>query len=270
MTGDGTLCTSNKTYSISGFPSGSGLTVSWSVAPTSLFSVDSGSGTSFTTKATNGSSSGAGTITATITDVDGNENVYTRTVWVGKPSGLPAPPIFMFSPSATEACMDETSSMSTGPSLSYSHYFTWDFGSWGSYVTGYPGLANKLVDFYFDYTTPSSNTIKVSKQNSCGVGPQRTGFFTVIDCYSYFMISPNPASNVVQISIDQLKNNNQNKDTKIYAIDIYDRLSRKQISKSYNTGITEDNIDMSSLMSGIYTISIFDGKQWYPHQIVKE
>lgn len=93
MTGDGILCTSNKTYSISGFPSGSGLTVSWSVSPTSLFNDDNGSGTSFTTKAASSSSSGAGMITATITDVDGNENEYTMSVWVGKQDFTPATPI---------------------------------------------------------------------------------------------------------------------------------------------------------------------------------
>lgn len=268
MTGDITLCTSNKTYSIVGFPSGSGLTVSWSVSPTSLFSIDNGSGTSFTTKASSSSSSGEGTITATITDIDGNENDYTKTVWVGKPNGLPAPPVFMFSPSPTEACIDETSSMTTGPNLSYDQYFTWDFGSWGSYVSGYSGVDNKLVDFYFDHSTPSSNTIKVSKQNSCGTGPQRSGSFTVIDCYSYFVVSPNPANNFVNVSVDELKN--QNGDTKIYAIDVYDRFRGKQISKTYSTGTIEDNIDLSNLITGIYTISIFDGKQWYSHQLAKE
>ena len=81
ISGASTLCFSNSTYSISNLPTGA--TVSWSVSPTNLFVVDSGTGSSFITRATN-SFNGQGTITANITGTCGDVTV-TKDVWVGRP-----------------------------------------------------------------------------------------------------------------------------------------------------------------------------------------
>ena len=82
ITGPSLLCTSNQTFTLNNVPAGA--TVSWSVSPTSLFAVDNGSGTSFTTRATNATISGSGSVRATINGGCGNV-VVSRNTWVGKP-----------------------------------------------------------------------------------------------------------------------------------------------------------------------------------------
>ena len=58
VSGADLVCISNTNFTINNLPAGAGI--SWSVSPTSLFAVDNGSGTPFTTRATGSSSSGAG------------------------------------------------------------------------------------------------------------------------------------------------------------------------------------------------------------------
>jgi hypothetical protein len=82
ISGTDLLCSSNSTFSVANVPSGT--SVSWTVTPTSLFAVDNGSGASFSTRATNATSSGWGTVRAHLSGNCGSRTLE-KTVWVGIP-----------------------------------------------------------------------------------------------------------------------------------------------------------------------------------------
>lgn len=189
-----------------------------------------------------------------------------------EPTTLPAPPVFINTPSPTQACLDASSTLTSGPVLQPNQSFVWDFGAWAPYFTGYLEPGNSKPQFNLDNSAPSTATIKVRISNCCGEGPQRTGFFSAINCYSSYRISPNPVSNITYVTVIASKNSSieNEENTKIYGIEVIDQYSKKQISKSYNEGLTEAELDFSQLVPGIYTVTIFDGKKWNPYQVVKQ
>ncbi len=82
ISGSPIVCTTNRTYTIN---NPTGTSVVWSVSPANLFAVDIGSGSSFTTRATNGFVSGNGTITAIVSGACGSSPPITRNIYVGTP-----------------------------------------------------------------------------------------------------------------------------------------------------------------------------------------
>ena len=82
ISGPSLVCTSNRTFTVQNVPQG--VNVTWSVSPASLFAVDTGTGNSFATRAAFSSSSGQGTVTATLQGPCGNIEL-TKDVWMGKP-----------------------------------------------------------------------------------------------------------------------------------------------------------------------------------------
>lgn len=272
FTGSNLLCNQQtKVYTLTDNCNTSDFTITWSV--TGSLQIVSGQGsTSVSIKGTSSAPS-TGTITLTLDFAcEDDDLVETMSVNVGKPGTTASTPIFINTPSFNQACIEATSTMTTGPGIAPGQSFTWDFGAWGSYVTGYAGAGNKSPNFYLDYSAPTSATVKVSISNSCGSGTQNSGLFSTIDCYSSYRISPNPVTNHVQITADDKKGllMKRAKKSKIYGVEVVDQNSRKQISKKYKAGLTDTNLDLSQLVPGIYTVSIFDGKRWYPYQVVKE
>ena len=82
ISGPSLVCTSNRTFTVQNVPQG--VNVTWSVSPASLFAVDTGTGNSFATRATFSSTSGQGTVTATLQGPCGNIEL-TKDVWMGIP-----------------------------------------------------------------------------------------------------------------------------------------------------------------------------------------
>jgi len=83
ISGNSTLCTSSKVYSLGNYPTEGDLDVTWSATPSHLFTSTSGSGSTFST-AWDGSGSGSGTITAKLSGDCGSVDVE-KEVWLGSP-----------------------------------------------------------------------------------------------------------------------------------------------------------------------------------------
>lgn len=83
ITGPSTICSSGS-YVFTMVNAPPGATINWSVSPANLVNPSTGTGTTFSTNAVNGSASGAITVTATVSGVCGVV-ASKPAVWVGKP-----------------------------------------------------------------------------------------------------------------------------------------------------------------------------------------
>ncbi|MEQ9221166.1 MAG: T9SS type A sorting domain-containing protein [Cyclobacteriaceae bacterium] len=277
ISGDNLLCSTNKTYTLLNVPLG--VTVNWSVSPTSLFAVDTGTGSTFATRATNTSSSGQGTITATISGTCGTA-VYNKSVWVGGPDYNLLDIVTTNSGGSHKilACdytLAEAEFNGSGGSTIGISAYQWDMpyaSNWYiSQDAGGGGISMRYVEIeYFDDPPPSTETIKIRAQNSCGWSSWKSISVTVQDnCgfgyYSYSM-SPNPVDQTLTIdftdsesSTTQL-NSTKTKKSKDIMVVIYDGNQLQVLSKAGNTG-KQMKLDVSSLMPGPYYIHLIaDGE----------
>lgn len=98
--------------------------------------------------------------------------------------------------------------------------------------------------------------IAVEAINSCGTSSQSHAN-AYIPCENYFMISPNPATNQVSVSVDETKSSTGTK-AAIDEVSIYDlqgNLKKNQKFSKIKTAI----IDVSNLINGNYFIEIGNG-----------
>ncbi len=202
ISGASTVCTSNTSFSIA---NPAGTTVSWSVSPTNLFAIDMDTGSSFTTRATNSSSSGAGTISATISGSCGTIVIPPKNVWVGNPGSV--------------GTISGSNSVSQGQWVYYSvsssipnnGMYDWTLPS-----SGQPCLPPSTNCWYFLYGGDglpysqvsvglSSGLVQVKRVNSCGAGPTSYKYVNVNSggggggggggcCITPAIVSPNPAT----------------------------------------------------------------------------
>lgn len=121
--------------------------------------------------------------------------------------------------------------------------------------------------------------VKVAVSNICSVNPFEIIFpsdmctpFTDGSCSSgrMLMVSPNPSVSNVQLQLIDEPNvipvNTQSK--KIMTIKIVDRMGQLKRTMSGNQ-LDKMIIDLASLPTNIYTILVFDGKEWISKQINK-
>lgn len=81
ISGPSSICMEQQSFTVPQLPSGS--TASWSVSPTNLFGIDSGTGATFLTGADNANSVGTGTISITVSGGCNNISITPITVSIG-------------------------------------------------------------------------------------------------------------------------------------------------------------------------------------------
>ena len=129
------ICDSNAALSVGNIPQGTDI--SWTASPAYLFSVDSGTGTSFTTAPSNNSTYGYGTITATILSACGGPSrVFNRLVWVESNNFSPE----IYQPEA--ACANEEVTFVYPPKNAQS--YEWSV-SGGTIISGRYGHTMKMI-----------------------------------------------------------------------------------------------------------------------------
>jgi cell division protein FtsX len=93
-------------------------------------------------------------------------------------------------------------------------------------------------------------------------------------CGSSFSVSPNPASDDVMVTAtdpqDAAIAKAVSSPTKIYKLKINDQSGNIKKQYSYTAGSKSVTINVSNLMSGIYTLQIFDGKGWAAQKLIKQ
>lgn len=121
-------------------------------------------------------------------------------------------------------------------------------------------------------------TIKLTYTDACGA-TETNGLTVYSSCNTgygatNFTVAPNPAENDIMVSAVS-DNNLMGAKTEIvstsnviYGIRITDVSGIVRKSFEYKAGIQSIKISVAELTSGIYTLSVFDGKQWQSQNII--
>ncbi len=271
INGASVLCSTNQTYTIPNLPAG--CTVNWTVSPASLFAVDTGTGSSFTTRTTSSSIYGNGTITATISGDCGNL-ILNKSIWGGKANSSLieyfATNVSDVEGQAIKAC-DYTSADAgydggSGASVGIYEY-EWDIpysSSWDIYEEYGGPIEMRYVEIeYYEDPPPSTETIKIRAINTCGTSNWKSIVVDVEDNCSFFTfsMSPNPVDQTLTLDFSLSESSSvQSKSmetSKVNVVEVIIYDGNQMVMLSQN-GSTDRNmeLDVSALMPGTYYIHL--------------
>lgn len=208
ISGPSLLCTSNRTFTVQDVPQG--VNVTWSVSPADRFAVDTGTGNSFATRATSSSTSGQGTITATLQGDCGNIEV-TKNVWVGKPDWED---ISVYEESGQPVCPNSSAQIHASLPSSQGSVSGYE---WGFLVSNGTTIQSGKYSNPVTVETPGPGfdyfIMKVKVENACGWSGFKEDASPIYEDYGCggmysFSVYPNPSTTQFTVSLDENKNNN--------------------------------------------------------------
>lgn len=257
ISGDTYICTT-KTYSAVNISGAS--TYSWTGNKLST------SGSSYSTTATK-TSDGEGWIHADVYSPYSGTTFGTakKPIWLGVPSTT-----YVTMPSQTppyEGCTNKSHIFHAQPasSVSVQSSYSWEIDPNNGYIST-SGIGEwSYITFYNEYSVAGYD-VKARGINSCGDGPFGEANIWIYECY-YFSISPNPASDIVNINrvaaCEETDNKtlimssvNVNTTYDIQIMDYYGSL-HLQTTKSGDSF----TLPVSNLKDGIYFVKITNGKE---------
>ena len=198
LTGSDRVCTSAN-YSLEVVPN---VTISWSTSNSSVLTINSSGVASRV-----GSSNGWVDVIATYSSSMASYSI-SKAVYVGAPSA-PTSLVTMMGPSSNELCRNADMGLAIGNTNHYPQgvtQYNWDFGSWNSYFTGYIEggfVTTQRAMMHLNGSSPSSQNISVTAQNSCGAGPAYSAYFYAVSCGGFRMAYPNPVKDVLTLTFDE-------------------------------------------------------------------
>ncbi len=246
ISGSSIVCTSNTTYSIS---NPSGTTVSWSVSPTSLFAVDAGTGSNFTTWSANTSNAGAGIITATISGSCGNSVAILKDVWV---SSFPSQPIIRI-PIESQPLNCNYDALIWADSSPNDLNFDWEVVNNGTIVSeDYDEIIVSII--CPPRLVPKWLTVRVRVNNGCGSLGYTTRLIDVSNSGNINPLSvyPNPANSEVTVNLTSLFANQKTGEAEVYLYNSRSEIIYYVLTKEETVVIPTDNI-----MNGLYHLKAF-------------
>lgn len=108
----------------------------------------------------------------------------------------------------------------------------------------------------------------------CGTEYLDYKFVAESSYWSYYTLSPNPATDAITISVDEEKLAEQkveiSPDQSISRIVVLDKTGTLQSDQKYGQGTKEININVSKLKKGLYIVKIYNGKEWKVEKFIKE
>jgi hypothetical protein len=249
ITGSENLCTT-AAYTINGLPSGA--TVSWSASPAGLATSSISGNTITLTKS--GTTNEVLTLTGTYT-CNGIPNSIQKTIYVG--------PV---KPTVTSQWV----------SSSETYLFT---------ATPIPGATYKWYDSgVLDYEGPSNTYnvglgcgleayISCTVTTVCGTSPSTNEIKVRGRCNRSFVISPNPTSSILTVSLDKSsatrvaeKKISVNGIIKQITIADVNGVIKKRFANK--DGVLQSTMSISDLKAGFYLVNVFDGYQWESHKLI--
>jgi hypothetical protein len=261
ISGNNPIC-NTETYFIPGLPRGA--TVTWSFNPSNLVTTST-NGNNITLQRVV-SANGELTLTATISNACGGNNVINKTISIGTP----------------------TTNISVLPFTTGQQYCTNSFGNTliispanaaESYQWGYSSSQNNIQptiinqngssEQNFNFYLGGNYQIFANPQNACGIGPIATlDIFVNDNCggggFGFFAVSPNPTTGDVQV-----ETTSTDKTTTIKEIQVTDKFGNLKKKIKLNTGIKKHKINISELPADVYIIRIYDGKTWTSKKVIK-
>jgi hypothetical protein len=239
---DSPICTSNRTVPlINSIP---GRSVSWSVSPSSLVAVSSGSGANASIRAKNSSSAGVATLTYTLTKSGCDPITISNTMHIGKP--------ILSSSSMNGQSPVSLVAIAEGSATSYS----WTKVTGGGNI--YP--FNNTCSAY----PTSFMVVNASATNVCG-SKSIKDFYIQYGGYSLKIVN-NPTLDVFHLDVGELLDGSvQIKSIRIQGLDSREVLRRNVQHKD----LRKYSFDLSNQKTGTYMIIVETDKGILSEKIVK-
>lgn len=274
INGPATICSggTSPTYSIASL--GCSPTVSWSASPLGIVNIASPNSPFTTISYT---SSGTVTLTANYTSACGN-GTLTQTIAVGNPLPIGTSSIssncssnfFNYLNTSLSKICSAGSSIGFSYNIADSRYsnFVWTAISVPSGATWFGNGANLSMTVNAP-TSPGSNAETIALMATGPCGAYNVNFTsTAVYAGGGFTVAPNPSRDYVTVSGNNQTLSKGGSQNLIYAIKITDRFGAIRKSFEYKPGITSIRISFPELSSGLYLISVFDGKKWTSQPLI--
>lgn len=151
-------------------------------------------------------------------------------------------------------------------------------GTW-SLITGsvfhWSASSGTNLSFYPDGVSGSPVIFRLTNNNSCGTQYYDFTFYPAqYNTPYYYIVSPNPATTSLLLSVDETKLAKQNiiKSSKqdIKEITILDKMGTVVKKQTFGNGIRQVNLNVADLKTGYYILKIFNGNQYVSMKFMKE
>ncbi len=277
INGPGTIaCTTPAQFST--LPNLLDVTYEWSV--TTGLQIVSGQGTSTVTiSGFPNNNVGSGFLTLTLrSPTKGETRIYTvsKQVFISNGSVLgtynsptndvqPLAPFTRFNQVTNNTCISVATNMTipAGSTVSWSGPANTSEIIWsqsGNNVNIYFSGLDQTIVLSLSVTNSCGTTnlnyrFTCTSTNSCGIVPLRV------------VLSPNPSSSNMQVSLTDKANTNLKMD--ISEIRIIDKSGNIKLKNTYGVGQKNVNLNISTLTPDVYTILVFDGRTWTSEKFIK-
>lgn len=252
------LCSAD-TYTLQNFPVGS--TATWSVTPSWQFTGATSGSSTTATLTPSSRAAGQATLTYTITTACGNTQVQ-RVFWVGE-ADLNR---ISFSNPVDEFeyfCSSDYGNTFTIHSNSPNTTWQARMLNWPSLTVAYtsPSTYQSNQSYIWSYVPIPNNgyyVFEVRGTNACGTTDWLPGYeIEYVDCTSFgedpFLIYPNPASDIVTISLGDIIDSELSKSTQ-FEVSLYNQQGQMIID---NTKVEQEIVlNTSGLKNGFYYVHI--------------
>jgi hypothetical protein len=249
LLGDDIFCIGSRTYFVNGLPPNA--SVLWTVTPAGICSLATNANRTATlTKITDGVVS----LTAVISFCNSTVTL-TKNIVIGTPV-----PQQINGPDY-DLCFggtQNTSGIFSVPNPSSSLSYFWQ-------IDGIGAGSGQSISVNARRWGIGNFVIRVRTYTAlCGYSEWYESSFAVVNCNNFrFMISPNPSTNQVTVSVDEKAGS-----SKIKAIEIVSRMGVKVYNQSFGSGNTQVTLPVGNLPPDIYTVRVFDGINWYSQNMV--
>lgn len=241
ISGPSQIC-DQATYTIDNLATGA--TVVWSGSSNLALSSASANSAVFTAN-----SNGAGWIQATVNGIA----LAQFSVWVGGPTVE-----YIDGPTTVQPGMYNLYYAQPQNTANYSTTYYWHV--YPSNTT-YTSTGNSI-----ELAFPSGqSTLVVSSENACGYGMDEPELDITATGSGYLTLSPNPSSDLVQVSLDATSTNST-LSTNTYSVKVVDDYGT--IVSSCIKKEKKFNIPISSFRNGIYTVIVSDGTNTYQNKLI--
>lgn len=166
----------------------------------------------------------------------------------------------------SSACKNSDVSFSTNTLPGATNY-AWFWPSDWTYMSG-QGTPNLSLR-----TGTSSGAVGVRVANACGPGGSPGTRFVSVNTSCGFLLAPNPSTDEVTISSTSASSTAATKTTpkvKIYRVRLTDQSGNIRKQYSYASGLNSVTINVGDLIAGVYTVHIYNGKQWTAQKLIKQ
>lgn len=254
VTGPALVCTSG-TFTLQNHPPGT--TITWSSSNPSILALTSAQGANpavFSHQSYNGSV----VITANINGNCGSRSV-TLPVWGGGPVIQ-----YIDGPTTVQQNVYYTyyARPDPDPNVGPTTYYWYIYPSPGFYATSTTN--QKDISFF----NSGYNTVVVTSENACGSGFDEPNLEVYVQGSGYFAMSPNPASQNVQVKLvsHEASTSLQSTEAGTYRVQIYDMFGVSVLSEEKRT--SEFSLSTANLKDGIYMVELTDGKNVYTKRLM--